>query len=61
MENLKKWYKICLEEENVASEILNGKDARKELSVHEIRELLKIFGEDKFVEVLDDGKMKIID
>ena len=51
--NVEKWKNICLEAENVASEVLNSDEAKAELSINEARDLLRYFGDDEFVEIND--------
>lgn len=51
----KKWKDICLNAENVASEVLRCKEAQEELTVEEIRELLHYTGDDEYVYVSDNG------
>ena len=52
---VEKWKRICLEADNVASEVLASEDAKNELSAEEMREILKYTGDDEFVNVSDDG------
>lgn len=54
MSNLEKWKQICLEADNVASEVLNSEEAKAELTIDEARELLKYFGDDEFIEINDN-------
>lgn len=52
-----KWYKQIFLADNVASEVLDCKEAREELTVEEMRELLEAFGEEDFVTVTDDKEI----
>lgn len=56
---VEKWKRICLEAENVASEVLASEEAKNELSAEEMREILQYTGDDEFVNVSDDGEISI--
>lgn len=55
----KKWYDICLNADNVASEVLRDAEAKSELTVEEIRQLLREFGDDEFVTVTNDKRFVV--
>ena len=54
MSNLEKWKQICLESDNVASEVLNSEEAKAELTIDEATELLNYFGDNEYVIINDD-------
>lgn len=58
---VEKWKEICMAADNVASEVLNCDDARKELTSAEIRYILECNGDDEFLEVDDSGHIKVKD
>lgn len=55
----KKWYDICLNADNVASEVLRDPEAKSELTVEEIRQLLREFGDDEYVTVTNDKRFVV--
>lgn len=55
-EKIDEWKEILLSVNNVASEILR-EDRAKELSLEEKRELLKWSGDEKYVNLFDDGEI----
>ena len=55
--NLKKWYDICLDADNVASEVLNCEEARAELSVDQMRYILQETGDNEFVYVNENKEI----
>lgn len=57
---LKKWYEICLLADNVASEVLKCEEAKNDLTVDQMKMLLKYFGDDEFVTVDDDKNIVTI-
>lgn len=57
---LDKWKYICYHSENVASEVLRCEEAKKELSIAELREILHWTGDDEFVEVTDKGDIVVL-
>lgn len=49
--NYNKWYSECFTADNVASEVLDCDEARKDLTKNEMEELLVEFGEHEYVTV----------
>lgn len=58
---VEKWKEICMNADNVASEVLDCDDARKELTSAEIRYILECNGDDEFLEVDNSGHIKVKD
>ncbi|MBO5319043.1 MAG: hypothetical protein J6B01_04445 [Ruminococcus sp.] len=59
MSKVEKWKDICLKAENVASEVLDCPEAKDELSVKEIRDILRWAGDDEFVTVTNDKRIVV--
>lgn len=55
-----KWYKIIFLADNVASEVLDCSEARKDLSVKEMTELLVEFGESDYVTVTPEKEIIVV-
>lgn len=55
--NYVKWYNICREADNVASEVLRDPEAKEDLTAEEMRMLLHEFGDDEYVVVLDNKEI----
>lgn len=58
---VEKWKEICMNADNVASEVLDCDEARKELTSTEMRYILEWSGDDEFVEVDDSRHIKVKD
>lgn len=56
---VEKWKEICLNAENVASEVLNCDEARAELTPGEMRYILEWSGDDEYVEVDEKRNIKV--
>lgn len=52
-----KWYREIFLADNVASEVLDCEEAKAELTVEEMRELIEAFGEEDFVTVTDEKEL----
>lgn len=52
-----KWYNICREADNVASEVLRDPEAQEDLTPEEMRMILHEFGDDEYVVVLDNKEI----
>lgn len=55
-----KWYNECFTADNIASEVLDCDEARKDLTKNEIENLLKVFGDDEYVTVNDDKTINLL-
>lgn len=55
--NWLKWYYICKEADNVASEVLRDPEAQEDLTAEEMRSLLHEFGDDEYVVVTDNKEI----
>ena len=55
--NYMKWYHICKEADNVASEVLRDPEAKEDLTAEEMRRLICEFGDDEYVVVLDNKEI----
>lgn len=56
---VEKWKEICINAENVASEVLNCDEARAELTSGEMRYILEWSGDDEYVEVDEKRNIKV--
>lgn len=54
-----KWKDICLTADNVASKVLDCQEAKQELSAQDMREILRITGDDEYVVVTNDKRIYV--
>lgn len=54
-----KWKDICLKADNVASEVLRDPEAKDELTIEEMRAILRYTGDDEYVTVTNDKRIVV--